>query len=628
MKTNGFEINYLFFSCLFIFLLVLSFSHFSQMNTPIWGAPLFFLLYALGQALLEVFCFMLVGYALHRWTPRWTFKLYIGLSFVLLLAHFTNYTLIRLMDVTLSYFFKFFFGCGLDHFRIAFSATNMNSTMIAIIICAIILVPLSGIAFYWLTQKVSLKKPLKLTQKQIFAAVAILCLILLSLDLLAKPYLTSALYNKYKKTLPFGSTFITPTPRHLSLPSPIGHARDEIALQKKLELETFRCAKHPNIFLFIMEALRSDFINLETAPNISEFATKNFSPASTFSNANTTHLSWFSIFHSDYPYNWTEIRDHWTHGSVPLQILKKLGYRIRVYSAADLAYFNMDQIVFGQNRQLADSIKDYSAIKHLEPCDRDKLAIEALTEDALKETEGTIFVLFLDSTHSEYSRPQNFPHPFQPEALSIDYLAISPSSQNLDLLKNRYRNSIYWVDHLIGAFIKKLQDEKHYDDSMIVLTGDHGEEFFEDGALFHGTHLNTWQTKIPLFYKIPLPHPKLSALFSTHLDILPTILHVLTGQADWDSYFDGQSLFAENRWPYALSVQHNGPDVPYEFTINDGQIKLYARFLNPPFIHSIPRIELLSMETADGRKLEPSAEIVQSHFSKAFDPLRSCQTIK
>ncbi len=621
MKKSGSEINYLFFSFLFLFLIALTFSHFLRMSTPIWGMPLFFLLYALGQALLEVFCFMLIGYALHRWTPHWTFKVYIGLSFALLLAHFTNYTLVRLMDVSLTYFFKFFFGCGLDHFRVAFSAMNMNSTMIAIIISAIILVPLLGIGFYWLTHKMSIKKPLMLTQKQILAGVAALSLILLTLDIIAKPYLSSGMYNKYKKTLPLGSTFLSPTLRHLSLPSTISHSRKENELQQILAQDSFLCPSRPNIYLFVVEALRCDFINSQTSPNISAFAEQNLAPSSAFSNANTTHLSWFSIFHSNYPFNWTEVRDEWTHGSVPLQILKKMGYRIRVYSGADLSYFNMDQVVFGQNRQLADSVSEFSTQRELNPCDRDQLAIEALTEAAIKEREGTVFILFLDSTHSEYSAPRGFSHPFQPESASIDYLAISQSSQDLDLLKNRYRNSIYWVDHLVGTFFKKLQEERLYNESLIVFTGDHGEEFFEDGALFHGTHINAWQTKIPLFFKIPLSHPKLTSPLSTHLDIFPTLLHMLTGRSQWKNYFDGQSLFAPDRWPYALCVQHNGPDVPYEFSLSTGQNKLYARFLNPPFIHSIPGIELLSLYTTDGNEMEPTEEIVQAHFSKAFDPL-------
>jgi glucan phosphoethanolaminetransferase (alkaline phosphatase superfamily) len=622
MKNTGSEINYLFFSFLFLFLLSLTFLHFSRMSTPIWGAPLFFLLYAFGQALLEVFCFMLIGYALHRWTSRWIFKLYIGLSFTLLLAHYTNYTLVRLMDVPLSYFFKFFFGRGLDHFRIAFSAMNMNATMIAIIIITIILVPLLGIGFYWLTHKVSLKKPLMLTQKQILFIIAALGLTLFFLDILAKPYLSSGLYDKYKKTLPLSSTFLSPAPSHLSLPSPIRHVRRETDLRLWLNQDSFPCSNHPNIYLFVAEALRSDFLTDQTSPNLCAFADQNLAPSLAFSNANTTNISWFSIFHSNYPYNWTEVRDSWTHGSIPLQILKKMGYRIRVYSAADLAYFNMDEVVFGQNRELADTVRDFSK-ERIEPCERDRLAVEAMTDDALQDRAGTVYITFLDSTHSEYSSPPNFCHPFQPAAESIDYLVISQSSHDLDLLKNRYRNAIFWVDHLIGTFFKKLQDERLYEESIIVFTGDHGEEFFEDGALFHGTHINTWQTKIPLYYKIPSPHSAKISPLSTQLDIFPTILHSLTGQSRWDRYFDGQSLFQDNRWPYAISVQHNGPDVPYEFSLSDGQIKLYARFLNPPSIYSIPGIELITLETAEGQRFEPVEEIVRTRFLKAFDQLIS-----
>jgi hypothetical protein len=189
-------------------------------------------------------------------------------------------------------------------------------------------------------------------------------------------------------------------------------------------------------------------------------------------------------------------------------------------------------------------------------------------------------------------------------------------------LKNRYRNAIYWDDHLIGAFFKKLGEKRAYDPSMIVLTGDHGEEFFEDGALFHGTHLNVWQTKVPLFYKIPTPYPP-SATLTTHLDIFPTILQILTGRSEWNHYFDGQSLFQANRWPYALSVQHNGPDVPSEFALSDGKLKLFARFLDAPLIHSTPAIELFSLQSADGSEMQMTEELVQTHFSKAFVPLTS-----
>lgn len=622
------EINYIFFCSLLFFLLALTLSHFFHLNTPLWGAPLYFLLYAFGQAIFEISCFILIGYVLLRNMPRWIFKCYIGLSFALLFAHFMNYTMVRLMDATISYCIKFFLGCGLEHFRIAFMALNLNSTIIGIIIAALFLIPASGIAFYWITHKVAKKKPLRLTSQQILATVATMSITLLLLDIIAEPYLTNAQYNKYSKTLPLGSTFLSPTLHRIPLNAPIRHMRNETALQEHLSTQSFSCSRHPNIFIFVIETLRRDFINESTAPNLDRFFREQIPQPKAFSNANATHLSWFSIFHSNYPYLWTEARDQWTQGSIPLQIFKKLGYRIRVNTSADLAYFNMDQIIFGKNRYLIDSIQDFSSLHQIEPCDRDARSIQTTIEAASQETSGNLFIVFLDSTHSEYSAPEDFEHPFQPAAISVDYLALSQSSSDLELLKNRYRNAIHWIDHLFGQFINSLKEKNLYEDAAIIVMGDHGEEFFEEGALFHGTHLNDWQTRIPLFYKFPhwtsnqFKEEFIKQSFTTHLDIMPTLLQLLTQQGDWKKYFDGQSLFTQDRWPFILRVQNNGLEVPYEFSISDGVHTLTARF---PQIHKIPEVGIVSLQTANRSEPELNHQEIEKLFPSAFLMLTESQ---
>lgn len=610
-------LNYLYFLSFFMVLLILTFSHFMRATQPHWGTHVFFLVYALVQALLEVFCFILLGYALHRIAPRWTFKIYAGLLFTFLLAHFANFTLVRLMDVSLSYFFKFFFGRGLDHFRIAFQSMNMNSTMIGLIISSILLVPIAGIAIYWATHQISLKKPLNLSQKQIFCAAGMLGLMLLLLDLIATPHLTCDTHNKYKKTLPLGSTFLSPAAHCIPLASPLSPPRKEEEVQRHLEEISFSKKELSNIYLFVIETLRYDFITPSIAPNMSAFGARHLSPELTYSNANSTHVCWFSIFHSTFPFHWTHVRDRWQGGSVPLQLLKKMGYQIRVYTAADLGYFNMDQILFGKERRLVDAIADFSSHR-IEPCERDALAIQALTRDISEHRQGTLFLVFMDSTHSEYSSPAGM-QPFQPAATSIDYLAISQSAPDLARLQNRYRNAIHWIDHLIGHYFTSLQQENLYEESLIVMTGDHAEEFFEEGALFHGTHLNDWQTRVPIFYKFPKELPESIASISTHIDIFPSILHILTQDLSWAEMLDGQSIFVPNRSPYALSVQHNGHDVPYEFSLTDGLNRLHARFLNPPFIHAIPSVEILSLDTPEG-KLLLSEEVINQYFPNAFTP--------
>jgi glucan phosphoethanolaminetransferase (alkaline phosphatase superfamily) len=619
-EKNSPYINYIFFSFLFIFLATLTISHFLRVDSPAKGVHFYFLFYALGQALLEVLCFALISLVLRRHFPSWAYRLYTGILFTLLLVHFVNYTLVRLLDVSLSYLFSFFFGEGLDHFFVAFAAINMNGAMIGLIIGVIVLMPIAGIVFYWATQKASSKKPLRLSHGPLAAAITVLFVMLLISDVIIRPHLTTGLYEKYKKIVPFGLTFLSPTPCLLTLPSTIQSVRSEASLQDKLAHDMIKTKSRPDIYLFIIEALRRDFVDANTAPGITGFSQRHFAPLASYSNANTTHLSWFSIFHSLYPYFWTEVRDNWNLGSIPLQVLKKNGYHIHVYSSASLSYFDMDQIVFGKQRYLADSVHDFSSEHSLQPCERDQLAIDTMTADTLRPHPPSLFIVFLDSTHSEYSVPNDFPQPFQPSAASIQYLSISKSSNQLELVKNRYRNAIHWVDYLLESFFQKLKSINKYDQAAIVLTGDHGEEFFEDGAIFHGTHLNTWQTRVPIFFKIPInlsPHEALA----THVDIFPTLLHALTGRADWSSYVDGQSLFSDHLWNYALSVQHNGLGVPYEFVMYNGQSKLFARFLNPPDIHSIAGIELLHIETENKKEAALSSESVYHQFPKAFEPL-------
>jgi hypothetical protein len=202
---------------------------------------------------------------------------------------------------------------------------------------------------------------------------------------------------------------------------------------------------------------------------------------------------------------------------------------------------------------------------------------------------------------------------------SIDYLGIATSSKDLELLKNCYRNSIFWVDHLVGRVFSSLKELSLYKESVIVLTGDHGEEFFEMGALFHGTHLNDWQTRVPLFYKFPKGFKNFSSV-STHIDVFPSILHYLTGQSDFRSYFDGQSIFSSDQKGFVFSMQHNGVDIPYEFRLFDGNAELVGRFLNPPNIYSVPAIELLSFRSLDGNE-QIEEGMLQERFKSAFDPL-------
>jgi arylsulfatase A-like enzyme len=83
----------------------------------------------------------------------------------------------------------------------------------------------------------------------------------------------------------------------------------------------------------------------------------------------------------------------------------------------------------------------------------------------------------------------------------------------------------YWDQHF-GELVAELQRRGLYDDLTIVITADHGEEFWEHGGFFHGTTLYDEQVHVPLLVR--LPGERRSGTVVNHwvqsIDILTTLL--------------------------------------------------------------------------------------------------------
>ncbi len=78
-----------------------------------------------------------------------------------------------------------------------------------------------------------------------------------------------------------------------------------------------------------------------------------------------------------------------------------------------------------------------------------------------------------------------------------------PDPALADYLKRVYADEVTWMDLKLAPFVDWLKAEGHYDDTLIVLTADHGEEFFEHGGWWHGTTLYDEQIHVPLILKLP-----------------------------------------------------------------------------------------------------------------------------
>jgi arylsulfatase A-like enzyme len=109
--------------------------------------------------------------------------------------------------------------------------------------------------------------------------------------------------------------------------------------------------------------------------------------------------------------------------------------------------------------------------------------------------------------------------------------------------------SVREVDRCFGEFVAFLRQSKRYDESIVILTSDHGDSLGEDGRWGHSYFLAPEVMRIPLIVHLP---PALRARFTTDLgrvsfstDLTPT-LYALFGHepADLGSLF-GAPLFTE-----------------------------------------------------------------------------------
>jgi len=77
------------------------------------------------------------------------------------------------------------------------------------------------------------------------------------------------------------------------------------------------------------------------------------------------------------------------------------------------------------------------------------------------------------------------------------------SADKREWVAQTYWNALAYADTGLGTLVNMLKENGSYADSVIVVTGDHGESLFEEGFLGHGHALNEIQTRIPLVFSIP-----------------------------------------------------------------------------------------------------------------------------
>jgi arylsulfatase A-like enzyme len=115
------------------------------------------------------------------------------------------------------------------------------------------------------------------------------------------------------------------------------------------------------------------------------------------------------------------------------------------------------------------------------------------------------------------------------------------SEKEKDHVRALYDSNVSYQDDLVGQLVDKLKGWGVWDQTMLVITADHGDEQWEDGRVGHGGSVRETLVHVPLVIHYPPLFPAVRITEGTEgIDIVPTVADALGVQADPE--WQGMSL--------------------------------------------------------------------------------------
>jgi arylsulfatase A-like enzyme len=355
-----------------------------------------------------------------------------------------------------------------------------------------------------------------------------------------------------------GLIFDHTTQAKIALPSAAGHT-----------------GSRPNILLITLDTVRADHLSLygyerDTTPNLRRLAQSATLFTRAISAGNITLTGHAAIFTGMYAGSILQL-DRAHNGVIPPhiptlpQILARNGYS----TGAIVGNFGTLTPTFGFQRgfeffdyrtplRIARSWKDYylhtgaRAVLNRFTCTADFELVsrraERIDQEAFQLLDRVTasrqpFFLFLNymDAHWPYLPPSPYDRLYPGKDCSVTDMDGQYQGSVSRLLKggaplsdhelqeyvSQYDGGIAYMDAQLGALLAHLQKSGVYDNTIIVITSDHGEALGDHSGLSHGYTLYQDEVHVPLLIKYPgSSRPERIDTWTSHVDLLPTILDV------------------------------------------------------------------------------------------------------
>jgi len=280
----------------------------------------------------------------------------------------------------------------------------------------------------------------------------------------------------------------------------------------------------PNLLVVVIDSLRSDMLEPEVTPRLDELARESRTFSDHLSSGNATRFGLFGLIYGLHGSYWHPVCDE-NRSPVLVDALLERGYETRVFSSVSMDFPEFRSTAWVR---MEERVED--SLHSTRPGARDDGTAQRFEQWMAERDSVAPFFAFvlIDAPHQSYFFPEDCAV-FRPYVDDIAYGSIAggaSASERLGLL-NRYKNAVHYADQVSGRLLDALRAAGHAEDTLVLVTGDHGEEFFENGFWGHTSNFTDAQVHVPLLLHGPGIPPGEETRPTSHIDVPATLLELL-----------------------------------------------------------------------------------------------------
>lgn len=396
----------------------------------------------------------------------------------------------------------------------------------------------------WFARWLHEKKSAPQLQLRLLPSIALIATVLVHMGFALDSYTTNQL-NVVAQSIPFYQTasargffkslgFTTQREAKIKVKGKLNYPLNPIQIKEP--------TKPYNIIWLTSESWRADTLNEKVMPNSWEFAKNAARFTRNYSTGNGTRMGVFGMFTGipgNYWFPFLEER----RGAAIIDVLEKQQYQMSFYTSAKFSYPEFDKTIFAHVP--SDLLHDNNIGASGWENDRNNVTSLLSFIDNRDKTKPFFTFMFFESPHARYYFPPEsvIATPYRDD---LNYATLSKTALRNDIvpIKNRYINSVHHLDMQYGRIFEYLKQHQLLDNTIVILVGDHGEEFMEHGFWGHNSTFVDEQVRTPLVIYKPDTTPLVSNQMTSHTDIIPTIMPLLGVTNPSSDYATGYNLLA------------------------------------------------------------------------------------